>query len=249
MERWQNKVAVVTGASSGIGSAIVKDLINNGLQVVGLARRVERVEEIKKQLPVKLQSKLTALKCDVSNLKSVNEAFDKIISHFGGVDILVNNAGCMKSGQLSTGNIEDIQHVLQTNVMGVVYCTQRAFKSMKERNFDGHVVLINSIVGHKVITIGNQTINTNIYSPSKFAITAITEIYRQEFRGLGTKIKITSVSPGAVDTEIVPDYMRVFFDGTILKSEDISQGVLYAISTPPHVQIHEMTIKPVGEMF
>ncbi|XP_037822149.1 farnesol dehydrogenase-like [Lucilia sericata] len=249
MERWQNKVAVVTGASSGIGSAIVKDLINNGLQVVGLARRVERVEELKKQLPVKLQSKLTALKCDVSNLKSVNEAFDKIISKFGGVDILVNNAGCMKNGQLCQGNLADIEQVLQTNVMGVVYCTQRAFKSMKERNFAGHIILINSIAGHKVIAVGNEVPDHNIYSPSKYAITAITEIYRQEFKGLGTKIKITSVSPGAVDTEIIPDKIKELIGDAFLKSEDISQGVLYAISTPPHVQIHEMTIKPVGEMF
>ncbi|XP_065364715.1 farnesol dehydrogenase-like [Calliphora vicina] len=249
MERWQNKVAVVTGASSGIGSAIVKDLIINGLQVVGLARRVERVEEIKKQLPVKLQSKLTAVKCDVSNLKSVNEAFDKIISHFGGVDILVNNAGCMKTGYLSTCNIDDVQLVLQTNVMGVVYCTQRAFKSMKERNFDGHVVLINSIGGHNVISVGNKTKDNNIYAPSKFAITAITEIYRQEFRGLGTKIKITSVSPGAVDTELLPDNIKEILGETLLKPQDISQGILYAISTPPHVQVHELTIKPVGEMF
>lgn len=191
MDRWLNKIAVVTGASSGIGAAIVKDLVKNGMQVVGLARRVERVEDIKQQLPANLKSKLTALKCDVSNLQSVNETFDKIISQFGGVDILVNNAGCLKECTLSTGNLNDIQQVLQTNVMGVVYCTQRAFKSMKDRNFDGHVVLINSIAGHNVIGAGNEIPQTNIYSPSKFAITAITEIYRQEFKGLGTKIKIT----------------------------------------------------------
>lgn len=191
MERWQNKIAVVTGASSGIGVAIVKDLLKNGLQVVGLARRVERVEDIKNELPKNLHAKLLALKCDVSNLKSVNEAFDKIISKYGGIDILVNNAGCLKSGQLSTMNVEDVQQVVQTNVMGVVYCTQRAFKSMKERNFNGHVILINSIAGHKVPSSGGTASSFNIYPASKFAITAITEIYRQEFSGLGTKIKVT----------------------------------------------------------
>ncbi|XP_065365176.1 farnesol dehydrogenase-like [Calliphora vicina] len=249
MERWQNKIAVVTGASSGIGIAIVKDLIKNGLQVVGLARRVERVEDIKKSLPKNLQTKLTALKCDVSNLKSVNEAFDKIVQHFGGIDILVNNAGCLKLGQLTTMNVADVEQVLQTNVMGVVYCTQRAFKSMKERNFNGHVVLINSVAGHKVVSsIDGSTPEFNIYPPSKFAITAITEIYRQEFRGLGTKIKVTSISPGAVDTEILNDNIKSLLQGTILKAEDIASGVLYAISTPPHVQIHEMIIKPIGEV-
>lgn len=191
MERWQNKVAVVTGASSGIGAAIVKDLVKSGLQVVGLARRVERVEEIKSQLPAALQSKLTAIKCDVSKLESVNEAFDKIEAQFGAVDILVNNAGCITEATLVEGNVEALQQVLQTNVMGVVHCTQRAFKSMKERKFDGHVIVINSVAGHKVITLGGGAPDNNLYSPSKFAVTAMTEIYRQEFKGLNTKIKIT----------------------------------------------------------
>lgn len=191
MERWYNKIAVVTGASSGIGSAIVKELLTHGLQVIGLARRVDRIEELRKQLPSNLQNKLTALDCDVSCVKSVNQAFDKIISLFGGIDILINNAGCMCKGKLCTGNPDEIQKVLQTNVMGVVYCTQRAFQSMKERNFNGHIILINSISGHKVRCLPNYVPDNNIYAPSKFAITAITEIYRQEFKGLGTKIKIT----------------------------------------------------------
>lgn len=191
MECWYNKIAVVTGASSGIGSAIVKELLTHGLQVIGLARRVDRIEELRKQLPSNLQNKLTALDCDVSCVKSVNQAFDKIISLFGGIDILINNAGCMCKGKLCTGNPDEIQKVLQTNVMGVVYCTQRAFQSMKERSFNGHIVLINSISGHKVRCLPNYVPDNNIYAPSKFAITAITEIYRQEFKGLGTKIKIT----------------------------------------------------------
>ncbi|KAM7349319.1 farnesol dehydrogenase-like [Cochliomyia hominivorax] len=250
MERWQNKIAVVTGASSGIGVAIVKDLIRNGLQVVGLARRVERVENIRKELPKNLQSRLTALKCDVSNLQSVNEAFDKIVGHFGGVDILVNNAGCIKLGQLATMNVADVEQVIQTNVMGVIYCTQRAFKSMKERNFNGHVVLINSVAGHKVVSsVSGGAPEFNVYPASKFAITAINETLRQEFNGLGTKIKVTSISPGAVDTEIIDESIKNTLKGTILKAEDVASGVLYAISTPPHVQIHEMIIKPVGELF
>lgn len=191
MERWYNKIAVVTGASSGIGSAIVKELLTHGLQVIGLARRVDRIEELRKQLPSNLQNKLTALDCDVSCVKSVNQAFDKIISLFGGIDILINNAGCMCKGKLCTRNPDEIQKVLQTNVMGVVYCTQRAFQSMKERNFNGHIMLINSISGHKVRCLPNYVPDNNIYAPSKFAITAVTEIYRQEFKGLGTKIKIT----------------------------------------------------------
>ncbi|XP_005183173.2 farnesol dehydrogenase [Musca domestica] len=248
MERWQNKVAVVTGASSGIGSAVAKDLVNSGLLVIGLARRVQRIEELKNQLPDDKNSQLVALKCDVSNLESVNETFDKIISKFGGIDVLINNAGCLKGGQLVTMDVNEMQQILQTNVMGVIYCTQKAFKSMKERKVDGHVVLVNSIAGHKVLAC-SEVPEFNIYPPSKFAITAITELLRQEFRGLGTKIKVTSISPGTVDTEILPDFIRKYANGCFLQAEDISSGIMYALSTPPHVQIHEMIIKPVGEMF
>ncbi|XP_013110843.1 farnesol dehydrogenase [Stomoxys calcitrans] len=250
MERWQNKVAVVTGASSGIGAAIVKDLVAAGVQVIGLARRQEKIEEIIAGLPQEKRSLLTALKCDVSNLESVNKAFDEIITKFGGVDILVNNAGCIKTGQMVSMDPQLIQSVLQTNVMGVVYCTQRAFKSLKERNVNGHVVLINSICGHKVIAGPPDSAPvSNIYTPSKYAITAITEIYRQEFYGLGTKTKVTSISPGVVDTEILSDEHRKWIEDRILSPHDISNAVLYTLSTPPHVQIHEMIIKPVGELF
>ncbi|XP_005183171.2 farnesol dehydrogenase [Musca domestica] len=248
MERWQNKVAVVTGASSGIGAAIVLDLIENGLQVVGLARRLERVEALCDQLSPEKQGNLTALPCDVSDMQSVNEAFDTIVAKFGGIDILVNNAGCLKQGQLVNMDVKEIQQILQTNVMGIVHCTQRAFISMKERSFPGHVVLINSVAGHGVVAPGG-TPDTNIYCPSKFAVTAMTEIYRQEFKGLDTKIKVTSISPGAVDTDIVPENARQLMGENMLKAKDISSGVLYAISTPPHVQIHEMIIKPLGELF
>uniref|UniRef100_A0A1I8MV30 Short chain dehydrogenase n=1 Tax=Musca domestica TaxID=7370 RepID=A0A1I8MV30_MUSDO len=248
MERWHNKVAVVTGASSGIGAAIVVDLIENGLQVVGLARRLERVEALRDQLSPEKQGNLTALPCDVSDMQSVNEAFDTIVAKFGGIDILVNNAGSLKQGQLVNMDVKEIQQILQTNVMGIVHCTQRAFISMKERNFPGHVVLINSVAGHGVVAPGG-TPDTNIYCPSKFAVTAMTEIYRQEFKGLDTKIKVTSISPGAVDTDIVPENARQLMGENMLKAKDISSGVLYAISTPPHVQIHEMIIKPLGELF
>ncbi|XP_037935025.1 farnesol dehydrogenase-like [Teleopsis dalmanni] len=250
MERWQNKVAVVTGASSGIGAAVVKDLVNAGLIVVGLARRVQRVEELKEQVAAGKQQNLHARQCDVSNEDSVNEAFDWIEKNLGGIDILVNNAGIYRAGNLCEQETNLVQEVLQTNVMGVVYCTKRALKSMKARSFSGHVLIVNSVAGHRVFNTGILKMpSTNIYSPSKFAVTAMTEIYRQEFNNLETKVKITSISPGLVATEIVPEQYKEMMSNHILQSEDISNAVLFAISTPPHVQIHELTIKPVGEIF
>ncbi|XP_005179672.1 farnesol dehydrogenase [Musca domestica] len=247
MERWQDCVAVVTGASSGIGEAIVKDLLKakENIIVVGLARRLERMEDYKAKLQSDQKSRFHPLECDVSSKASVDQAFDHIICQLGRVDILVNNAGIFKLGQLSTIDAEIPQQVLQTNVMGVFYCTQRAFKSMRERQFDGHVVIINSNLGHKIPSSGDQPPYMNMYGPSKYAVTAMTELYRQEFKGLGTKIKITSISPGLTATEIVPEEYR---SGKypIMQPEDISSCVMFTLSTPARMQIHEMLVEPNG---
>lgn len=245
MDRWQNRVAVVSGASSGIGAAIVKDLVQAGMAVVGMARRKSRIDEIRQKLPANQQDRLHAVHCDVSDLKSVNQAFDWIIENLGGVDVMVNNAGALFPGQLLTMDASEMQQVLQTNVMGVVYCTQRAFKSMKERGVAGHILIVNSILGHSIFyPMKGLLPELNIYPATKYAVTAMAEILRQELNALGTKIKITSISPGLVDTEILTDSLRKF---VTLKAEDISAGILYAISTPPTVQVHELTIKPLGE--
>ncbi|KAM8719477.1 hypothetical protein ACLKA7_012093 [Drosophila subpalustris] len=247
MERWRDKVAVVTGASSGIGAAVAKDLVRAGLVVAGLARRVERVEALKEDLPEELQSRFHAVKCDVGLSSSVNAAFDWIEAQLGGIDILINNAGLLYSGQLLTMQREQLQHVLQVNLMGVVICTQRAFRSMQQREVAGHVVLINSLTGQHIINpaAGEQQA-LNMYPITKHGITALLEILRQEFNGFNTQIKVTSISPGVTDTEILPDAFRTL---PLLRPEDISAGIMYALGTPPHVQVHQLTIKPIGEPF
>lgn len=192
MNQWVGKVAVVTGASSGIGATIVVDLANAGMIVIGLARRKELVEElISKVQETETAGALHAFKCDVSKEEDILVAFNWIIEQFGGVDVLINNAGVMKpfTTLVSKDNTDAMRDVLDTNVLGVVLCTREAFQSMKNRNVAGHVILINSVGGHKVPTLPGITLN--IYTPSKFAVTAITEVLRQEFRNEGTKIKVT----------------------------------------------------------
>lgn len=250
MNRWTGKVAVVTGASAGIGAAIVLDLARAGIITVGLARRPEKIEELKTQLPDEFKNNLHALKCDVSKESEIVSVFKEIEQKFGGVDILVNNAGVLKTTMLTTpGNSQAIQDVINTNVMGLIFCTREAVQSMKKREFDGHVIHINSVVGHSIpfMAVNGMAPEANIYISSKFAVTAIAETHRQEFIHYGTKIKVTSISPGMVETGFRGgnDHASI----PMLKSEDVSSAVLYVLGTPPHVQVHELVLKPVGEMF
>uniref|UniRef100_A0A8D8IA19 Farnesol dehydrogenase n=1 Tax=Culex pipiens TaxID=7175 RepID=A0A8D8IA19_CULPI len=247
MDRWAGKVAVVTGASSGIGAAIVKSLANAGMVVVGLARRVERVEALRDGLKDQATRKrLHAVKCDVSKEEDILKAFSWVEEKLGGVDVLVNNAGVLRDAKLvAPGNTGDLREVIDTNVMGLVLCSREAFQSMKKRSVDGHIVHINSVVGHYIPNLPVLS----IYPASKYAVTALTETMRREFLAEGTKIKVTSISPGVVKTDMVPNEMQKDQNLPMLEAEDIAAAVVYAVGTPPRVQIHELTIRPVGENF
>ncbi|XP_034665915.1 farnesol dehydrogenase-like [Drosophila subobscura] len=250
MDRWLNRVAVVTGASSGIGAACCKDLVAKGMVVVGLARREERLQELKASLPKDQQSRFHGRKCDVSVEQQVIEAFAWIDKTLGGADVLVNNAGIVGNLQITDpDNADELRSVLNTNVLGVSWCTREAFRSLQSRKVnDGHVVIINSIVGHKVPVVPG--VGLKMYAPSKHAVTALTEVLRQEFQQKKTATKITSISPGAVDTEIFDAKLKEAMpDFPMLRAENIADAVTYCIQTPPNVQIHELTIKPVGEIF
>ena len=196
MNRWIGKVAVVTGASSGIGAAIVKDLAKAGVITIGLARRKERIHEIIASLPDDIKPNLHAIKCDVSKESDIIATFREIEEKFGGVDILVNNAGIARETTLTApGNSQAITDVVNTNLFGLIFCTREAVQSMTKRSVDGHVIHINSILGHSIPFLRRSKqdtgININIYRATKYAVTAITETHRQEFIHLGTKIKIT----------------------------------------------------------
>lgn len=192
MERWRNCVAVVTGASSGIGADITKSLLQAGLRVVGLARRDHLINEMRNTLPAELQKNLYALKCDVSVRDSVNKCFDWIEENLGGVDVLINNAAIFKSGELLTMDINSIESAVATNILGFVYCVRRAANSMKSRKVAGHIVFVNSVVGHYLINaLPDSKPAFNIYPCTKHATVVMTEILRQELRFSQTNIKIT----------------------------------------------------------
>nr|CAI5837367.1 unnamed protein product [Callosobruchus analis] len=238
MERWVGKVAVVTGASTGIGAAIAEKLVSEGLVVVGLARRSEKVEELSKKLS-DAEGKLHAFKADLTKEEDIKDAFDWITKNVGPVHILINNAGIHLRENLIDGNTETWRKTLNVNVLALCIASREAIKIMRENNIDGHIIHINSICGHKAINLPKM----DIYTASKYAVTAITETMRGELVAFNTKIKVTSISPGAVDTPIFDDIrdteaFKEHIGQTILNAEDIADAVGYVLSTAPHVQVH-----------
>lgn len=193
MDRWIGKTAVVSGAGSGNGAAITIDLLKAGVNVVGLDLHKEGIEALREKIPsmATATGKLFARKCDVTQESDITTTFNWIESEFGGTDILVNNAGIHKvMNLLDEDNTNKLRQCIDTNTFGVVLCSREAFHSMKRRNFNGHIIHINSIVGHKIPYYAHYP-SLNIYPCTKFAITAMTEVMRQELHNFDTKIKVT----------------------------------------------------------
>lgn len=192
MDRWIGKTAVVTGASSGIGAAIVIDLVKPGVNVVGLGRRKERIDELREKIPSSAQGKLYAIKCDLTQEADIKSAFSWTEANLGGVDILVNNAGIIKTmNLLDAENTNNLRETIDTNVLGVVLCSREAFHSMQRRSVNGHIIHINSCAGHKIPYFVGLYPSFNIYPSTKYAVTAMTEVMRQELQSFGTKVKVT----------------------------------------------------------
>lgn len=191
MDRWLNRVAVVTGAGGGIGAACCKDLLDRGMIVVGLDLREIRLLVVKDEFSVEQASRFHYRKCDVSNEQQVIETFAWIDKQLGGADVLVNNAGIIRPISLTDQlNSRDVRATVDINVLGVAWCTREAFLSLQRRKVnDGHIVIMNSLAGHEVPVLPGASLN--MYSPTKHAITALTEVLRQEFLLKGSNTKIT----------------------------------------------------------
>ncbi|CAO1333025.1 unnamed protein product [Diamesa tonsa] len=255
MEKWEGKLAVITGASSGIGAAILKDLAKAGVNVVGLARRVEKIQEIINKSE-EVTGKMYAYKCDVSDQESVTAAFKWIEDTFGSFQILVNNAGVERNVQIldegdEAGN--KLNEVIKTNFTGLVHCTREGFRLIKKSDDYGFIININSILGH---INPFMRFSMNMYPATKYAVRATSEVIRQELICMNnTKIRVSNISPGAVKTDIgvAAGFSKPteghFDDIPHLKDFNVSQSVLYLLSTPYNVNVTELTVRPVGENF
>lgn len=251
MDKWIQKVAVVTGASSGIGAAIAKDFARSGIITIGLARRVDRMEVLKLDLDEYAEN-FHSMYCDVADEECIKRVFATIDEQFGGVNILVNNAGLATSRFILSDedSNQDVRDTINVNVLGLVYCTREAFKILKRTKDIGYIININSVEGHSIPCFPTIPPPFNIYPASKHAVTAISEVVRQELFYLQlTNVRISCISPGLVQTEILTANYEYIEELPILQPDDIIDGIRYVLSTPAHVQVRDIIIKPVGEPY
>ncbi|XP_017889793.1 farnesol dehydrogenase-like [Ceratina calcarata] len=244
MDRWIGKVAVVTGASAGIGAAITKQLVSHGMVVAGLARRVEKIKELEQSLE-ECSGKLYAIECDVSNEESVTAAFAWVQENLGSVNVLVNNAGISKESSLIDGNPEDWRAVFDVNVLGLCLCTKEAVRLMREAGGEGVVINVNSFAGERVPFIPGFS----VYPASKRAITALAQTLRHELTG--TQIRVTGISPGLVATELMVSYSTYSEEALAsfptLDPEDVATAAIFILSCAPHVVVQDIVLRPLGE--
>jgi len=241
LQRFAGKLAIVTGASAGIGAAIVEDLVKNGINVAGFARRIDRVEELAKKLSGH-KGKLYGFKCDITKEEEIIAAIKQAIKKLGPVSILINNAGLMQSATLIGGDTQAWKTTLDTNVLGLCIATREAVQDMKANGTAGHIVHINSILGHVVIDFPG----VNVYGATKYAVTCLAETLRHEINKEKLNIKVTSISPGYVKTE----FQAVAGLGRELpipglKAADVSDAVVYALSTAPNVNVSEVIVQAI----
>jgi NADP+-dependent farnesol dehydrogenase len=177
------------------GAATAEELVKSGMIVVGLARRTERIEEIKESLPENFKNNLHALQCDVTNEEEVTSVFQQIDETYGAISILINCAGVFKFGSLlDRSNSENLKTIMNTNLFGTLFCIRETYHLMKKHGVhDGHIVNMGSILGHKVpyLTKLNLLTSYNIYPSSKFALNSCSEVLRHELIAEKSNIRIT----------------------------------------------------------
>jgi len=246
MGKLDGKVAVITGASSGIGEAIAYSLSEEGAKVVLGARRSDRLTKVAEKINNQNSGTAIALQTDVTNRDEVNQLIDKAKSITGNIDILVNNAGVMLLGPMAERPVDEWRQMMEVNVMGVLYCIKAALPSFIEQK-SGYIVNISSVSGRRVTSTGA------VYSGTKFALNAITDGLRQELTDHG--VRIVSIEPGLVATEL-PDHigddeirerLTNMENFTKLTSEDIAESVRYAVTQPDHVNVNEILIRPTDQ--
>ncbi|CAM5322292.1 SDR family oxidoreductase [Streptomyces aurantiogriseus] len=244
----RNKVALITGASSGIGAATALALAEAGAKVGIAARRADRLQALKSQIEEKGGQALV-LEMDVADAASVNAGVRKLIDTYGSLDILFNNAGLMPISNIDELKTDEWDRMVDVNIKGVLNATAAVLPQMIEQH-SGHILNVGSIAGRKVFGPG-----FTVYSATKFAVTAFSEGLRMEV-GKKHNIRVTSIQPGMVATELAettsdPAVRQMLHDSQagirVVAPSEVADVVLFAAEAPDHVNLAELFILPTAQ--
>jgi NADP-dependent 3-hydroxy acid dehydrogenase YdfG len=244
-ESLSGKVAVVTGASAGIGAAVAEELARCGAAVVLQARRGEKLREVAKNIE-KSGGKALAVEGDASVQKDIDRLLEEALNWGGRLDAAVVNAGRGLAGSLLTSDLSQWEQMYAVNVMGAAYLMRRAGEHFA-RQQSGDIVVLSSVAGHNISPF------SGFYGSSKWAVWAAAEALRREL--CPKKVRVTTVKPGIVLSEFqeVAGYNEDNFYkgiqrfGTLLEPADVARAIAFVLSQPAHVHINELVIRPTGQ--
>lgn len=239
------RIALITGATAGIGEATARLLAPQAFKLILCGRRKERLSALQKELAS--LTEVITLSFDIRNRKEVAEALGSLPAAWQAVDVLINNAGGAQGlDPIQSGKVEDWEVMIDANVKGLLYVSHEIIPGMVQRKA-GHIVNIGSIAGREVYA------NGNVYCASKFAVDALSRGMRIDLNPAG--IKVTQVNPGLVETE----FSIVRFKGDDvraaaaykglqpLKAEDVADLILFALTRPPHVVVADLVVFPTAQ--
>ncbi|MHC5723886.1 MAG: SDR family oxidoreductase [Nostoc sp.] len=243
----KNQIILITGASSGIGTACARIFAGAGAKLILAARRLERLQQLADTLSKDFSTEFHLLELDVRDRSAVESAISTLPPAWADIDILINNAGLSRGlDKLHEANFQDWEDMIDTNVKGLLYLSRYVVPGMVSRD-RGHVVNLGSIAGHQTYPGGN------VYCATKAAVRAISEGLKQDL--LGTRVRVTSVDPGMVETE----FSEVRFHGdterankvyegvTPLTADDVADVIFFCVTRSPHVNINEVVLMPVDQ--
>ena len=245
--RWSGKVAMVTGATTGIGEAIAYALADLGMTLVLVGRRAEQLDRVAAAIRSD-GGKVFPCACDLGDADAIPALFARVTADAGGLDVLVNNAGVGYRGDIADFATADLRQVLDVNVLGSAVCIREALALLGDRP-DTAIFVISSLAAYRVPPGGY-----GLYAASKHALRAIMEALRAELVQRGSPTKVASISSGTVATEFHKLFARSGTDPTErlpferLSTRDIADAVVYMLSTPPHVQVNDILMRPLGQL-
>ena len=241
-----SKVAIVTGASSGIGRATALALASAGIKVAAGARRTDRLEDLQREA-LAAGGQMMCRKLDVADKNSCDELASAVVKEWGSIDILVNNAGLMPLSFVKNLKVDEWDRMIDVNVKGVLYCTAAVLPHMTAKK-SGHIINVSSVAGRIVFPAGS------VYCATKHAVTAFSEGLRQELSAR-SGIRVTCIEPGVVATEltdtITDESLTQFVENSkkmeSLSATDIASAIMYAVESPPHANVNEILMRPLSQ--